>query len=212
MSGPLYGYYINLDERGEFCADVRNAAGESLWEFNTQEVQELIRDGFIKNIRDPNEVGEHLIGIGILPADGQLLSSAEFEQRQTVFESLARDHYVTVKATPLVEQAQLHIFDRSEYSFITGPHKFIINDLERLIEDFEPRDPDAMQGKSPIDRVRHMLEETSLDQFHEIVPIMMLEDFEIVAEPSPKAVADGVRYLLANVREASPADDSTPGL
>ncbi|WP_240533969.1 hypothetical protein [Aeromonas veronii] len=34
---PLYGYYINLDERGDFYADVRDADGSTVFEIRAGE-------------------------------------------------------------------------------------------------------------------------------------------------------------------------------
>lgn len=212
MSASLFGYYINLDERGEFYADVRNSAGETICEFHTQDARELIEDGLIKNIRDPHEVGRHLISTGVLPSGSELLSSVEFEKRQAVYESLGGDHYVTVKVRALVKKKDLHEFDRADFGLITGSHIYIINDLERLFDQFHPNDPDEMRGMSPIERARFILTEKALDDYHESFAIKVLEDFEIVAEPSPKAVADGVRHLLTKGREAALSDDRSPGL
>jgi hypothetical protein len=58
-------YFINLDERGEFYSDVRNAkTGETLIEFHTEEAIEWTEDG--DNIRDAKTVLTYLIDVGVV--------------------------------------------------------------------------------------------------------------------------------------------------
>jgi hypothetical protein len=68
----VYEYYINLDERGEFYADVRDPNGETIWVINTELAQELNEDGFLQDPRHAGDVGLYLKDIGILPDMAEL--------------------------------------------------------------------------------------------------------------------------------------------
>ena len=46
-------YFVNLDERGEFHADVRTENGTTIFEIEgITHLNELVEDGFIKHSRD----------------------------------------------------------------------------------------------------------------------------------------------------------------
>jgi len=65
-----YEYYINIDERGEFCSDVRDENNKTIAEFRC--VEEFREDGF-GDLRSINDVNEYLISIGILKSDDNLV-------------------------------------------------------------------------------------------------------------------------------------------
>lgn len=70
-----YGYFINLDERGEFYADVRDPdTGETVFEITTPGATELVEDGFVKDVRDPGEIELHLIDLGIIEPDDEVIA------------------------------------------------------------------------------------------------------------------------------------------
>jgi len=70
-----YEYHINLDERGEFNADVRNPNGEhSIYTINTYDGYQLIEDGFISDIRDPASIEAYLKDLGLLDANDLIIS------------------------------------------------------------------------------------------------------------------------------------------
>lgn len=54
-------YYINLDERGEFSADVRRG-DKTVFEIKGFEIFE---DGFMKHKKDLNNLFGHLFNLGI---------------------------------------------------------------------------------------------------------------------------------------------------
>jgi len=81
--GSLFGYYINLDERGDFYADVRAPDGESVFEIRAEEDGSLapIEDGFMRHKEDLDGLRSWLVDLGILGADSELLPMSEFERR-----------------------------------------------------------------------------------------------------------------------------------
>jgi hypothetical protein len=66
-----YEYYINLDERGEFEADVRDADGKTVFELNA----DLFEDGWMKNKHDIFGLLGYLEEMDIVP-DGSRLELA----------------------------------------------------------------------------------------------------------------------------------------
>lgn len=77
-----FGYYVNLDERGCFDADVRNMDGTTMLEIKSGEEGEieLLVDGFIKHKHDLDGIAEYAQSIGALPAGSTVLKMADFEQ------------------------------------------------------------------------------------------------------------------------------------
>lgn len=74
----LFGYYINLDERGEFYADVRDQNEKTVFEIHGFEIFE---DGFMRDKNDLKGLKEHLVDLGIMSKDDELLEMREFEAR-----------------------------------------------------------------------------------------------------------------------------------
>lgn len=69
-----YEYYINLDERGEFNADVRNEDGQTLFEIADMEVmQGIVEDGFMRHTKDVGGLTEWLQEMGAIPEDAQIV-------------------------------------------------------------------------------------------------------------------------------------------
>ena len=63
LKPQTYEYYINLDERGEFYADVRNSNGKTIWETHGFDVFE---DGWMKHKNDLDGLKEYLVFLGIM--------------------------------------------------------------------------------------------------------------------------------------------------
>ncbi|MBW4048082.1 MAG: hypothetical protein HIU89_09125 [Proteobacteria bacterium] len=82
----LYGYSINLDERGEFYADVRDSAsGESVYEFGSSKEGDYgaiweIDDGYMKDKNDTQGLLEMLVQNGVVPSGSTLLPLAQAER------------------------------------------------------------------------------------------------------------------------------------
>lgn len=62
-------YHINIDERGEFYADVRDESGKTVYEIHGFEIFE---DGFMSDKDDTEGLQDYLINLGILPHDAKL--------------------------------------------------------------------------------------------------------------------------------------------
>lgn len=77
----LFGYYVNLDERGEFYADVRAADGESIFDLRSDDDGriQLIEDGFLGHKNDLDGLQQYLQHMGLMPDDAELLDMASFE-------------------------------------------------------------------------------------------------------------------------------------
>lgn len=80
--GP-FGYYVNLDERGDFYADVRDPSGETVFELHAEEdgTIGLIEDGFMRHKTDLGGLRDHLADLGLIGPDAELLPSDRFEAR-----------------------------------------------------------------------------------------------------------------------------------
>jgi hypothetical protein len=81
-TGP-FGYYVNLDERGDFYADVRDPDGETIFEIRAEEDGSiaLIEDGLMRHKTDLDGLAEHLADLGLIGTEAELLSSNRFETR-----------------------------------------------------------------------------------------------------------------------------------
>jgi hypothetical protein len=79
----LYGYYINLDERGCFYADVRNHQGTTVFEIKTggDLLDDLDFDDYnMKHKNDIQGLEKFLKECQIIKPTGHLLKSCNFEQ------------------------------------------------------------------------------------------------------------------------------------
>lgn len=84
---PLFGYYINLDERGDFYADVRDTDGKTLYEIKAgsslgEDESSIFDDGFMKDKNDIAGLTIYLRSLDIIPANGQVLGMDEFEKEE----------------------------------------------------------------------------------------------------------------------------------
>jgi len=72
-----YQYYINLDERGYFYADVRNSSGKTVFEIKAGDSlpegqTSIFEDGFMKHKDDLEGLRKYLVQLGIMK-EGQTL-------------------------------------------------------------------------------------------------------------------------------------------
>lgn len=87
----LYGYYINLDERGDFNADVRNTDGETVFEIRAgrsldEDESSIFEDGFMQHKEDLSGLTEYLRSLGVIAQEATVLTESEFEQRLDVLD------------------------------------------------------------------------------------------------------------------------------
>jgi hypothetical protein len=86
-----YYLVVNLDERGEYSADVRNPKDETVYSINSAEhMNELIVDGFLKYKADEDldRLTMYLMDLEIIPIYSQIYSEQEFDDK-------IRDQYAT---------------------------------------------------------------------------------------------------------------------
>lgn len=98
---PLYGYYINLDERGDFYADVRDADGSTVFEIRAgeslgEDESSIFEDGLMRDKHDLSGLTEHLRSLGVIPQDAKVLRSSEFEQRLEALEAPEDDDELSI--------------------------------------------------------------------------------------------------------------------
>lgn len=80
-----FGYFVNLNERGSFYADVRNAAGSTLFEVRggnelAEDETSLVEDGYMSSLTDVDGLRDYLVDHGVLPKDASLYNSSYFEK------------------------------------------------------------------------------------------------------------------------------------
>ena len=76
MSVPekkTYLYFINLDERGEFYADVRDDGNNTIFEIKGFDIFE---DGWMRNKNDLMGLKNHLVDLGVMKDDDYLTREA----------------------------------------------------------------------------------------------------------------------------------------
>lgn len=81
---PKFYYHINLDERGEFYADVRDENDKTVFEIkydpndpDFEEDPDFFINMGMKHTEDIKGLEEHLKELDIIPADGELKSAYE---------------------------------------------------------------------------------------------------------------------------------------
>lgn len=82
---PLYGYYIDLDERGSFEADVRDADGKTVYEVKagnslSEDETSIFDDGFMRDKSDVSGLASYLKDLDVIPDDAELLPMEAFEK------------------------------------------------------------------------------------------------------------------------------------
>jgi len=69
-----FKYYINLDERSEFYADVRDHTGKTVFEIKANDEEDnIFADGFMKHKNDLNGLKEYLVHLGIMQPTQRLI-------------------------------------------------------------------------------------------------------------------------------------------
>lgn len=67
----IFEYFINLDERGSFYADVRNPNGETVFEIKSgnelpEDCSDIFQDGFMKHKNDLAGLTEYLQDLQVI--------------------------------------------------------------------------------------------------------------------------------------------------
>lgn len=74
-------YHVNLDERGSFYADVRDEAGETLYEVRggdelREDETSLVEDGFMRDLMDTRMLTEYLRDMKVIGEYDHIILSA----------------------------------------------------------------------------------------------------------------------------------------
>lgn len=90
MSKPdYYGLIVNLDERGQFYADVCDLDGTTVFEIKSDEEEGgiwLIDDGYMKHKEDVSGLQDYLVEMEVIPAKSSVFEAREFERKQAKYE------------------------------------------------------------------------------------------------------------------------------
>jgi len=83
-----FGYYINLDERGDFYADVRDANGQTVFEIRSgaslnEGDSSIFEDGFMRDKHDISGLTDYLRDIGVIGKSANVIDSSSFERHLT---------------------------------------------------------------------------------------------------------------------------------
>lgn len=78
-SNKTYEYHINLNERGMFYADVRDANEKSVYSikigYGEDEDNNPVENGFMKNLRDISGLEKYLKSLGVISRDSKIVSA-----------------------------------------------------------------------------------------------------------------------------------------
>ena len=69
LRSAVYRYFINLDERGEFYADVRNIRDSSIFEIKGFDIFE---DGWMRHKHDMDGLKRYLVHLGLMKSDQRI--------------------------------------------------------------------------------------------------------------------------------------------
>lgn len=70
----IYSYYINLDERGEFYADVRDHAENTVFEIHGFDIFD---DGYMRHKDDLNGLREYCAELGVMELTDNILPARQ---------------------------------------------------------------------------------------------------------------------------------------
>ena len=78
MKTKIYKYFINLNERGSFYADVRDEKGKTVYEVRggnelPEDETSLVEDGYMKNFTDAYGLQEYLKEIGVIKENAVII-------------------------------------------------------------------------------------------------------------------------------------------
>lgn len=79
-----FGYYIDLDERGDFYADVRDVAGRTVFEIRAGDLLDpdessIFEDGFMRHKSDLKGLTDYLRDLGVIGTQDQVVPASDFE-------------------------------------------------------------------------------------------------------------------------------------
>ena len=145
--GKLYTYHINLDERGEFFADVRNdETGKTIFEIKGYEI---FQDGFMKNKGDIAGLKGYLVSLNLLKWN-DILDIDEGSKHDALREE--------VRNTLNEKYSDVDIYDALGEEKINLTHKeYVQLKNDAVIKDWE------MDDKITLDKPEN---KTKYDEYH----------------------------------------------
>jgi hypothetical protein len=88
VATSTYEYHINLDERGQFYADVRNENGDTVYEikvgYGEEEDNNVFEDGFMQDKTDLRGLEDHLKELGFMKHGAKLVSGDQAMQEEVI--------------------------------------------------------------------------------------------------------------------------------
>lgn len=80
----IFGYYVNLDERGSFYADVRSVDNKTVFEVRAgnelgEDDTDPVTDGFMKHLRDVDGLTTYLRDLEVISRDARVVEMQAFE-------------------------------------------------------------------------------------------------------------------------------------
>lgn len=122
--GNKYGYYINLDERGEFYADVRDIDSKSVFELrSTEEGLWTVDAGYMRHNKDIIGLQSYLRDVDMIEKDAMLLSMSDFERfKEQTLQYSDQDPLETL-------EANLGSLIRSKGTMLMGKGVFTCEDV-----------------------------------------------------------------------------------
>jgi hypothetical protein len=78
MTNIFYTYYINLDERGQFYADLRNERGSTVYEIMTDDDGKCwqFEEGIMSHKNDLSGLEQYLRLIGLIPQEAMIVTES----------------------------------------------------------------------------------------------------------------------------------------
>lgn len=76
----VYRYTIDLDERGELLSHVDRVfpdRDETVVEYDTEDLNGLVEDGFVRDPRDHSDIQNYLEESGVIPPSSLMLAGHE---------------------------------------------------------------------------------------------------------------------------------------
>lgn len=104
-----YGYSINLDERGEFHADVRDLADHSVFHIvSIDDLQSSVEMGLLRHKDDYQGLERHLREVGIIGDNADIVALCDFEDHQ---------HHIIDQGEALFDLSQIRdgLYELADY-------------------------------------------------------------------------------------------------
>jgi Fe-S cluster biosynthesis and repair protein YggX len=84
----VFGFIVDLDERGDYRAHIENVDGDVIWETDLENTNQLIEDGFLKYKPDEDleRLAKYLSDAGVLPKGSEIKDDDDFENYKSIMQ------------------------------------------------------------------------------------------------------------------------------